>query len=94
MLLAVHPSLAALDVEDRLLHAAIVCATFAMDVDHTVLSMLLAVRPLLALEIEGRVLCAGIRCTTIATDIHHAIFSILCAVHHRLAALNVKSRSS
>ena len=60
MLLAVHRRPAALDIKVRLLHAAIVCATFDMDVDHTVFSMLLAERRRLALEIEGRVLRAGI----------------------------------
>ena len=61
MLLAVHPSLAALGIKYRLLRAAIMCATFVTDVDHTVLSMLPAVRRRpAAVEIEGRVLRAGV----------------------------------
>ena len=43
MLLAVHHRIAALNSKVWVLRAAIVCATFAIDVDHTVLSMLLAV---------------------------------------------------
>ena len=58
MLLAVRRHLAALEVEGRCLYAGIMRTTPTANVDHVVVSMLLAVRRQLALQVEARLLHA------------------------------------
>ena len=69
MFLAVHPPLAALDVEERSLCAGVMRTHLFDDVHHAVLGMLLAkTRRLPALDIEARSLCTGVMCASLHKD--------------------------
>ena len=66
----------------------------AASADHSVSSMLMAVRrPLAALGIEARYSSAGVMEATPAADVHHAVPSMLAASQRRcVAALDVIAR--
>ena len=61
MLLAIQRLFGTLGIKDGLLHAGVIEATFDIDINHAVLSMLLTVRcRLAAFDVKGRPFCAGV----------------------------------
>ena len=65
----------------------------AVDVDHGVLSMRLAVhRHLSAPDIKARTLHARGMYASLGVDVDHAVMGMLLAVHRRLAAPDIKGR--
>lgn len=93
MLSTVSWLLAALDIERRPFCAGVIHARFAVDVDHAVLRMPLAMRcRFLPSDIEGSCCRTGGMRTTPDVDIDHTFLSMCLAVRGRLAAFHIERR--
>ena len=67
-------------------------ATPVNDVNHAVLSMLLAVYRLLTLDIEAWLNSAGVMRATLLANVDHAIVGMLLAIHSSCVALKIEVR--
>lgn len=93
MLAAVFSRLTALDIEEWCRRAGRVPAFFAVDVDHTLLGMMLAVYRSKASEVERRRRRACVVGAVLCDNIHHAGHAMLPTVRRHLPFLEVEGGS-
>ena len=84
MLLAACRCPAALEVEGRVLHAGVMCATRPGDVHHAILHCRLT-----SVDIELWFPRSGLMRATLVADVYYAVFGMLLAVHRPLATLDI-----
>lgn len=93
MRFAVQRLLVTFDIEHGLFHAGGMSATPGIDIDHALLSVVLAQhRRLATLDIVVGRLCAGISRAALPENVHHTLFSMLPAIHRWLDTFDVKPR--